>query len=200
MPRGLVRFHNSGGFHFLTFSCYHRLPLLARSGSYRIFETELEATRIRYQFVVAGYVLMPEHVHLLVNEPHRGTLATVLQVLKQKTSRKLSISGQPQFWQRRYYDFVVPSEAKRKEKLRHMHRNPVKRGLVANPAGWSWSSFRHYATGVMGTVEIESEWTAWRREQLKKSQEGKGAPAQAAQNVPDSETRKLPHPKRASCV
>jgi putative transposase len=168
MPRGLVRFHHSGVFHFITFSCYHRLPLLARSGGYQIFEAVLEATRVQYEFVVAGYVLMPEHVHLLVNEPRVGALAAALQVLKQKTSRRLKNPGETHFWQRRYYDFVVPSEAKRREKLGYMHRNPVKRGLVSDPAGWNWSSFRHYATGEIGTVEIESEWTAWRREQLAK--------------------------------
>jgi len=50
------------------------------------------------------------------------------------------------------------------EKLRYMHRNPVKRGLVSRPEDWAWSSFRHYATGIEGTVEIESEWTARKRE------------------------------------
>ncbi len=165
MPRGLIRFHHSGSFHFITFSCYHRLPLLARSGGYCVFEAELEATRVQYQFVVAAYVIMPEHVHLLVKEPRLGTLATVLQVLKQKTSRKLKTAGEPQFWQRRYYDFVVPNEAKRIEKLRYIHRNPVKRELAVDPSGWRWSSFCHYATGAAGTVEIESEWTARKREQ-----------------------------------
>jgi putative transposase len=101
---------------------------------------------------------------LLVNEPRLGTLATVIQVLKQKTSRKLKKVDESQFWQRRYYDFVVPSEAKRIEKLRYKHRNPVKRELAPNPAGWRWSSFRHYATGAIGAVEIESEWTARKRE------------------------------------
>jgi putative transposase len=59
----------------------------------------------------------------------------------------------------------VHNEEKRIEKLRYMHRNPVKRGLVAKPEDWAWSSFRHYATGEIGVVEIESEWTARRREQ-----------------------------------
>ena len=48
--------------------------------------------------------------------------------------------------------------------LKYMHRNPVVRGLVARPEDWPWSSFRHYAMGEIGTVEIESEWTARRRE------------------------------------
>ena len=70
------------------------------------------------------------------------------------------------FWQARYYDFNVHNEEKRVEKLRYMHRNPVKRGLVEKPEDWAWSSFRHYATGEIGTVEIESFWTGARRDGL----------------------------------
>ncbi len=119
--------------------------------------------RCRYRLVVAGYVLMPEHVHLLVGEPQRGTLAVALQVLKQQTSRRLKGRGEVRFWQRRYYDFNVHNEEKRVEKLRYMHRNPVKRGPVEKPEDWAWSSFRHYATGQRGVVEIESQWTAFQR-------------------------------------
>ena len=120
--------------------------------------------RQRYQFAVAGYVLMPEHVHLLVGEPRIASLSVAIQVLKQQTSKKLNKCGETQFWQRRYYDFNVWSERKTREKLGYMHRNPVRRGLVAEPEDWPWSSFRHYATGTAGTVEIESDWTARKRE------------------------------------
>jgi len=167
MPKGLIRYQKAGDFHFVPFSCYRRLALLAHPAAYRTFEGELEAVRKRYGFVVAGYVLMPEHVHLLVGEPLVSSLSVALQVLKQKTSRKLKKKGEKQFWQRRYDDFNVHSEFKRVEKLRTMHRNPVKRGLVAKPEDWEWSSFMHYATGKIGKVEIESEWTAWQREQNK---------------------------------
>ena len=140
------------------------MPWLGKDAAYWVFESELEAVRRTYGLVVAGYVLMPEHVHLLVGEPSVSSLAVALQVLKQKTSRKLKSPGEIHFWQRRYYDFNVHSELKRVEKLRYMHRNPVRRGLAAKPEDWPWSSFLHYATGKMGTVEIESEWTAHRRE------------------------------------
>jgi putative transposase len=63
----------------------------------------LEALRAKSEFTVSGYVLMPEHVHLLVGEPRNTSLATPLQLLKQNTSRKLNIT-EDQFWQRRYYD------------------------------------------------------------------------------------------------
>ena len=169
MPTGLVRYHNSRQFHFITFSCHRRLPLLARGEGYATFERELEAIRQRYKFVFVGYVLMPEHVHLLVSEPKNGSLATALQVLKQQTSKVLKKSGETQFWQRRYYDFNVRSEAKTAEKLKYMHRNPVRRGLVEKPEDWPWSSFCHYATGSEGQVEIESEWTARKRETCRQS-------------------------------
>jgi putative transposase len=160
----LARYQQCGCFHFLTFSCFRRQALLTREGAYGVFERELETVRVRYGFVVAGYVLMPEHVHLLVGEPRRSSLSVALQVLKQQTSRKLKQRGEVQFWQRRYYDFNVYNEEKRVEKLRYMHCNPAKRGLVEKPEDWPWSSFRHYATGEAGVVEIESEWTARKRE------------------------------------
>jgi putative transposase len=164
MPKGLVRYQQCGCFHFLTFSCYRRQALLTRDGAYTVFERQLEIIRKKYGFVIAGYVLMPEHVHLLVGEPRQSSLSVVLQVLKQQTSRKLKQRSEVQFWQSRYYDFNVHTEEKRVEKLRYMHRNQVKRGLVEKPEQWQWSSFRHYATGEFGAIEIESQWTAHRRE------------------------------------
>ncbi len=55
------------------------------------------------------------------------------------------------------------------EKLRYIHRNPVKRGLVRRAEDWKWSSFRHYATGEECGVEIESEWTAHKRKRSGKA-------------------------------
>ena len=164
MPRGLVRYQQARTFHFVTFSCYRRRPLLNFIAAYECFEHQLEAVRQQLQFAVIGYVLMPEHVHMLVSEPHTALLAVALQVLKQRTSRQLTKHNEAQFWQRRYYDFNIWSDQKTQEKLRYMHRNPVRRGLVASPEDWPWSSFRHYATGLVGAIEIESEWTARKRE------------------------------------
>jgi putative transposase len=140
MPRGLVRFQQTENFHFLTFSCYHRLPYLNIVAAREIFESALERMQRRYNLLVAGYVVMPEHVHLLVNEPRRGSLARSIQALKLSVAMRRT---ERPFWQARYYDFNVRSEEKRIEKLRYMHRNPVKRGLVVRPEDWKWSSFRH---------------------------------------------------------
>ena len=122
--------------------------------------------RQSYGLCVYGYVVMPEHVHLLVNEPERGCLSQMLQSLKQSVARTLALRAAESFWQARYYDFNVWSERKFVEKLRYIHRNPVTRGLVERPEDWAWSSFRHYLTGADGVVEIESQWKARRREKL----------------------------------
>ncbi len=107
---------------------------------------------------------MPEHIHLLVNEPEQGTLSQAIQSLKQSVARKLALRAAESFWQARYYDFNVWSEKKVVEKLRYIHRNPVNRGLVARPEDWRWSSFRHYLFGEECVVEIESQWMARKRE------------------------------------
>ncbi len=163
IPKGLIRVQRAGDFHFVTFSCYHRLAHLETHAARSLFERSLEAMRARYEFFIAGYVVMPEHVHLLLSEPRRVLLARALQALK------LSVAVQCRerpFWQARYYDFNVYTHAKDTEKLCYIHRNPVVRGLVAKPEEWAWSSFRHWATGELRTVEIESHWTARRRGRL----------------------------------
>jgi hypothetical protein len=93
---------------------------------------------------------MPEHVHLLISEPERRQLSVAMQMLKQITSHKLRPSGLRRFWQVRYSDFPVWSEARQVEKLRYIHRNPVHRGLVQRPEDWRWSSFLQWATGAEG--------------------------------------------------
>ena len=162
MPNRLHRYYGAGYLHFITSSCYQRLALLASADRRNLFLEILEQVRRRYAFVVVGYVVMPEHFHLLISEPERGNPSTVMQVLKQRFARavlreerRCKPPAQGCFWndaleagrvwQRRFYDFVVWSEHKRIEKLRYMHRNPVKRGLVLEPDQWPWSSFRYYA-------------------------------------------------------
>src|SRR6478736_1506129 len=93
MPTGLRRYQQTGRGHFLTWSCYRRLQLLATARRRRVFVSLLESVRRRYRFVVLGYVVMPEHVHLLISEPERETLSTAIQALKLGVVRTLQCSG-----------------------------------------------------------------------------------------------------------
>jgi putative transposase len=175
MTKGLVRYYGTGQLHFITGSCHRRQPLLHTARRRDLFLRILEHTRCKYRFVVHGYVIMPEHFHLLIKEPETGDPSVVMKVLKQRFSRqvkklrKLTPAAQialwdstPEpVWQKRFYDFNVWSEGKRIEKLRYMHRNPVKRGLVEQPEQWRWSSFRGYYYGERGLVRVNSqEWPA----------------------------------------
>jgi putative transposase len=173
MPAGLHRTYGAHHLHFITNSCHHRLPLLDAPGARDLFLAILEQTRQKYRFVVVGYVVMPEHIHLLITEPEVGTPSTVMQVLKQRTAHALLprrkrqdprqrrlFADQPRraFWQDRFYDFNVWSTKKRVEKLRYMHRNPVKRGLAESPELWAWSSYRHYLLDEAGPVQVNVGW------------------------------------------
>ena len=126
MPWGLKRYYGTGGLHFITWSCYRRSPLLTRPARDLLLSV-LELMRERYRFVVVGYVVMPEHIHLLISEPQVGNTSTVVQAIKLGFSRrwaaKTGLSGQ--FWQRRFYDFNLWSQRKEVEKLKYADLSPM---------------------------------------------------------------------------
>jgi putative transposase len=175
VPSRLERYYGAYHLHFITCSCYHRQPWLGSGQRRDLLLRVLEQVRRRYQLVVAGYVVMPEHIHLLIGEAEKGNPSRVMQAVKQgfarrvlRQMRKRRVSAQQELfateaehvWQHRFYDFNVWSERKRVEKLGYMHRNPVERGLVAEPEQWAWSSFRSYAYGEGGAVRINEMGTA----------------------------------------
>jgi putative transposase len=178
MPKNLERRHGQKDLHFITCSCYRRLPLFPSVPTWNLFVRILDEVREQYGFAVVGYVIMPEHVHLLISEPRKGTPSTVMQVLKQRVSREARrrrrrtvpqaqlrfnfgesagerLAALPQFWQRRFHDFNVWSAKKRSEKLEYMHMNPVKREFVVRPEDWAWSSCAAYSGKSHGRLPID---------------------------------------------
>jgi putative transposase len=167
MPKGLKRWYGGGLLHFITCSCYiannFSLPNDARIYSSRFWKKSARNT----DFAILGYVVMPEHFHILISEPKTGTPSTVMQVLKQRVARKclprrspdqmklFDVDRPTSFWQKRFYDFNVFSKKKIAEKIRYMHNNPVKRGLVESPEQWAWSSYRSFRFGEPGPVRID---------------------------------------------
>ena len=173
MPRKLKRFYGSGDLHFITFSCYRRLALLSTPQARNILVRALKEVRKKYGFALVGFVVMPNHVHLLIGEPKLGTPSTVVHSLKLRVSKRMRRQARkrtaaqrslpfpegdrelPQFWQKRFYDFNVYSRAKRREKLVYMHRNPVTRRLVRDPKHWVWSSYSSYSGRGAPLLEID---------------------------------------------
>jgi putative transposase len=151
------RFNGLGDLHFITFSCYQRLPLLGTPAARTLFVNTLATIRERYQFLLAGYVVMPEHIHLIISERSSVTPSLVLKVMKQRVARDLRSENAktPYFWQPRFYDFNIYSPKKLREKLNYMHANPVERGLVRNPCNWPGSSFISHEKGEQGLIPID---------------------------------------------
>jgi putative transposase len=171
MTKGLERWYGGHDLHFITCSCYQRRPELGTGARRDVFLRVLERARQKYRFVVIGYVVMPEHFHLLITEPDLGDPSVVMKVIKERFTKLLH--RQPThsktanewgtrvrtgpIWQKRFYDFNVCTLKKRIEKLRYMHRNPVKRGLAEKPEDWAWSSFRSYVFNEDGPVRINCQ-------------------------------------------
>jgi putative transposase len=155
MSFGLVRYQNAGDLHFITFSCVRHRPILGTPEARNTFLSILERTRKKHRFDGFAYVVMPDHVHLLVSEPVLTKLSASLQVIKQLFSRTRS---EEHVWESRYYDFNVRTADKRAEKLNYIHQNPVRRGLVTSAEAWDWSSCRSYTLGQPAVVEIVRPW------------------------------------------
>ncbi len=129
MPYGLKRFQQAESLHFITFSCFHRLPYLTPEAK-PVVEAILEQTRSRHQARIYAYVLMPEHVHLLMNEPPNIPLDQFLKSFKQTTSRKLK-GTREQFWQHRYFDRNIRKRTDRRPPLQTRTQGTSK----SNPSG-----------------------------------------------------------------
>jgi len=164
------RYFASGQLQFITASTYRRAPLFLSSRFCRIFVAALEEVRREFGFQLLGWVLMPDHFHLLIRPEPASSTSKIVQQLKQRTAARILVGlrrnrsrrwcGEMlaylrlpstvhdhvdyRLWQRRFYPFGIYTETKRLEKLDYMHANPVKRGLAMSPGEWPWSSFRFY--------------------------------------------------------
>ena len=145
MPTGLQRYYGSHDMHFITCRCFRRRALLDDPTLRTLFLKILEDVRQSYQFVVAAFVVMPEHFHLLVNEPERDDLSQAMQVLKQRVARRAlselgrsgtAVPNEEHFWQRRFYDFNVWSAAK------HAEPSTRRKRITFASAGAAWPGGR----------------------------------------------------------
>ena len=157
------RFEIAQQARFLTFSCYRRLELFGNDAIRDAFVDALAASRDRTKYELNGWVIMPEHVHLLivpdlpeypvsyVLKDLKGLFANrVLQRWREINPPILSRITDPQgkvhFWQKGGgYDRNIVSDDEFHEKLNYIHNNPVTRGLAHHPTDWAWSSAQWYA-------------------------------------------------------
>lgn len=164
MPKRRI-YDAEGHAHFVTFSCYHRRRLLDHPAVRDAMITVLSDRLASHNAVCCGYVVMPDHVHLIVNFDGDNRLTPFMKGMKQASSSRLRRvlcavapdyastfpAGAP-FWQAKYYDFNLISEDKAREKLDYLHANPVRAGLVERAVDWQWSSAAHVLQGAPTAV------------------------------------------------
>ena len=187
MPSRLRRYDEHGHVHFLTISCYRRLQFFRHDSVKRVFVDGMALTRAKLGIRWIGYVIMPEHVHLLVLPMPVGAevpvpISAVLQHLKQYVGRhgkealrsiwretrslgsppldKWALgTGAKPFWKTRAYDFNVTTEQAFHAKLDYVHKNPITRGLVLRAEQWRWSSYRYYEFDEDSVIAMD--WDGW---------------------------------------
>jgi len=156
------RIENPNHARFLTFSCFRRLPLFSNDVIKDAFVDQLSRSRERHGFLLHAWVVMPEHVHLIVRCPGGSTVTDLLRTLKTGHAKRvlarwksldakilpsiLDSEGNPKFWQSGGgYDRNLVHGDELFEKVRYIHENPDRRGLVTTLAEWQWSSARWWA-------------------------------------------------------
>ncbi len=167
-----------GDAHFLTFSCFRRLPLFSSDRSRGWMIGAIRQGQDRRLFDLWAYVVMPEHVHLVLFPLEKTPVAGILSALKQSVSKRAILwleenapeylaklrDSQPngkthyRFWQRGGgYDRNLRSVKEIYEKVSYVHQNPVRRGLVESATEWRWSSAAAWKTGVDEPLRIDRE-------------------------------------------
>ena len=199
MPSGLKRFQRAESLHFITFSCFHRFPLLEAPGARETVESVLEQARARHLARVYAYVLMPEHVHLLVNEPPLILLAQFLKAVKQMTSRKLR-GPREKFWQDRYYDSNVRGEEARSEVIRYIHQNPgvpdARTLCVGVEAGQARTGSEAGGVGVVQLPALRNGGDRRSRDRVAVDRVQAAKPVAGGSTLEAGRTIVLPHPSR----
>jgi putative transposase len=176
-----ARHFEPGQLQFITTSTYRRVPIFSIPKFPQLFVEALRAARSKFSFLLVGWVLMPEHFHLLFQPWPAEATPEMMKDLKQRSAHGVlealrARQGIPEcraalqafrlpptvhdhahfrVWQRRFVPFNVYTEKKRLEKLDYMHNNPVKRGLVASPGDWPWSSWRFYHLDDRSVLEMD---------------------------------------------
>src|SRR5437764_860116 len=129
--------------------CYHvtsttrqRLPLFADAANARVVLRAIEFVRSDARAFVLAYVIMPNHLHMVVAPREARTLVQIMQVVKGFSSREINrAEGKSgSLWQQSYYDRVIRSEAQLRATIDYLHRNPVAEGLTARPEDYEFSS------------------------------------------------------------
>ena len=170
----LKHYDNLGTARFITFSCAHRWKLLTNPVTISIVLDEINAARRKFDLAVFAYVIMPNHVHLVIYPRSPVEMGKVIGEIKSLSAKRIFASWREQdnsmltrlrsprkdkskraFWLAKCFDHNCRTIETIKEKLVYCHNNPVKAGLVANAGEWKWSSYKWYHGDRSGQLAID---------------------------------------------
>ena len=177
---GLPRYHIEGHIYYITTVTYGRLPIFTRPSFIIPLIDSLNFYRYKQQFKLVGYVIMPDHIHLMIWPYGESTPTEIMRDFKKFTAvriiRQAEVEGnadwlaafqqageetersQNKVWQDSYWDKNIYSDHILRQKLNYIHRNPVRAGLVEQPEQYAYSSYRNYVNGDDSLIEIDRDW------------------------------------------
>ncbi|HEX9666260.1 MAG TPA: transposase [Thermodesulfobacteriota bacterium] len=137
----LKRYNIENHVYFVTSKTLYNNPIFLNYIYAELFVKNLFCCRDRYGFLLLGFVLMPDHFHLLIMPKKGFGISSVIQKIKSLFAYKLrSLGVKGTIWQKSFYDFGIYSEEKCREKLDYIHANPVRKGMVEDPIDYRFSS------------------------------------------------------------
>lgn len=173
-------FHIDGHIYYVTTILYNRLNLFTCSSYVIPLIDSLNFYRYQHQCKLLGYVIMPDHIHLMLWPQTEDGLSTFMRDFKKFTAvrlirqaeaeRKTDIltafaeagqeteRSQNKVWQDSYWDKNVYSERFLRQKLNYIQRNPLRSRLVTDAAIYPYSSYRNYVAGDDSLIEIDRGW------------------------------------------
>ncbi len=176
----LPRYHIEGHVYYITTNVYNRLRIFTRPSFIVPLFDSLNFYRYRQTFKLAGYVIMPDHIHLLIWPYGHSTVADITRDYKEFTAKRIirqaEVEGikewveafrqageetgrsENKVWQDSYWDVNVFTAPFLRQKLQYMHENPIRAGLVKNPGDYPYSSYRNYELREEWMIQIDRDW------------------------------------------
>jgi putative transposase len=176
----IQHFHIEGHVYYITTNVYNRLPIFTRPSFIVPLIDSLNFYRYKLDFKLLGYVVMPDHMHMVIWPQGQATVAEIMRDYKKFTAvrliRQAEVEGMKEWlaafcqagtetgrgehkvWQDEYWDVNVYTERFLRQKLNYMHSNPVRAGLVEQPGDYGYSSYRNYENDEDWLIKIDREW------------------------------------------
>ena len=172
---------NEGYIYFVTAVVYKRLPLFIKPSFIIPLLDSLNFYRYKQQYQILGYVIMPDHIHLLIQPLGTYTISDIMRDYKTFTAKRLirqaevenrrdllaafSQAGEEtgrsenKVWQDSFWDKIIYTEKFLRQKLNYMHRNPIRAGLIDDLDAYLYSSYRNYVYDKQTVIEIDKAWS-----------------------------------------